>query len=491
MPLFFLGIDNGGTMTKSALFDMSGNEIAVCALDTPVLMPQDGWNERDMEQLWQITKQTIRGVIQKSQVDPKDIAGVGCTGHGKGLYLWGKDGRPAANAVASTDHRAFDIAERLKEEGITARAAEKTLQELRDCHPVSLLCWFKENNPEVYQNIGWVFEAKDYIRFRLTGEAFAEMTDYSGTGLMNLHTCAFDRELLELYGLDEIYDSLPPLKASCELCGKVTKEVADETGLNPGTPVCGGMFDIDACAVAMDVLDEEKVCVITGTWSINEYVARAPVYGNKTTLNSLFCVPGLYLIEESSPTSAGNLDWLMDVLHKGKDYDSVNVAVEGIAPEDSNVIFLPYLYGTNCSVSKGAFLNLTNKTTEAQMLRAVYEGVAFSHKMHVDRLLALREKPISIRIAGGAVKSDVWLQIFADVLNIPLEVVSTDELGTLGAAMAAAVCAGVYRDYPEAAKSMVNCRKTIFPNPSRKESYHKKYVAFTSVIDALSQVYGG
>lgn len=488
MHTYFLGIDNGGTMTKSALFDQSGREVAVFALDTPVLMPQDGWNERDMDELWETTCRTIRGVIKKSGVDPAAILGIGCTGHGKGLYLWGKDHKPAANAIASTDHRAIEVAQRFKKEGITEAAAAKTLQPLRDVHPVCLLRWFKENREDVYRNIQFVFEAKDYIRFRLTGEAYAEATDYSGTGLMDLHKAAFDRELLKLYGIEEVYDALPPLKNSTDLCGCITEEVAVKTGLAAGTPVCGGMFDIDACAVAMDVTTEEKLCVITGTWSINEYISTSPVSGNGSTLNSLFCIPGYYLIEESSPTSAGNLGWLMELKQEKKNYDRVNECIEALGPDDSDVIFLPFLYGSNTAISKGAFLNLTYKTSDAELYRAVFEGVAFSHKMHVDRLLELRQKPSAIRIAGGAANSQAWLHIFADVLNMPLEVVSTQELGTLGAAMAAAVCAGVYADYAHAAKQMVSYKQTIYPNKERVEIYQRKYAIYRRLIRGLEEV---
>lgn len=485
MAHYFLGIDNGGTMTKSAIFDDCGNQIAVYALDTPVLMPRDGWCERDMNQLWEITCRTIRGALSQSGLNPKDIAGVGCTGHGKGLYLWGKDGSSATNAVASTDHRAAEVADCFARTGVTEKAAEKTLQRLRDVHPVSLLRWFKENQKDVYDNIGWIFEAKDYIRFRLTGEAYAEMTDYSGTGLMNLHTAQFDRELLELYGIPEVYEALPPLRVSTDLCGRISEQVAAQTGLLAGTPVCGGMFDIDACAVAMDVLTEEKLCVITGTWSINEYISKQPVFGSKTTLNSLFCVPGYYLIEESSPTSAGNLGWVMEQLKQKKNYALVNSAVQDLDPAETDVIFLPFLYGSNTDVTKAAYLNLSNGTTEGELFRAVYEGVAYSHKMHVDRLLALRQRPDAIRIAGGATNSDVWLQLFADVLGIPLEVVGAQELGTLGAAMAASVCAGVYRDYEDAAEHMVSCGKTIYPNVQRTAVYERKYAAYLEMIEAL------
>ena len=196
------------------------------------------------------------------------------------------------------------------------RAREKTLQNVIECQPAPLLAWLKENEPEAYANIKWVFEAKDYIRFMLTGEACAEETDYSGTSLMNLLTRDFDEELLRLWGLEEIKDCLPPLRHSFENCGRITAKAARASGLIEGTPVCGGMFDIDACAIAMDVSSPQKLCAITGTWSINEYISSVPVPADSSTLNSLFCIPGYYLIEESSPTSAGNLEWVIDNFFK-------------------------------------------------------------------------------------------------------------------------------------------------------------------------------
>jgi L-xylulokinase len=165
---------------------------------------------------------------------------------------------------------------------------QKTFQKILACQPVSLLRWLKDNRPGVLEKVRWIFEVKDYIRFRLTGEAFAEVTDYSGSNLMNIRDVRFDKELLEAFGLGDLIDRLPPIKYSTERCGTISPAAARETGLREGTPVAGGMFDIDACAVAMDVTDEENLCVIAGTWSINEYISTAPVLNKSVMMNSLF-----------------------------------------------------------------------------------------------------------------------------------------------------------------------------------------------------------
>ncbi len=495
--LYFMGIDNGGTNTKAAVFDQNGNEIAASSQNTPLLVPREGFNERDMQELWKATATAIRGAIEKSGVCSSEIVGVGCTGHGKGLYLWGKDDRPAYHAVASTDRRGVEYVEKWYADGTARQAEALSLQPVGESQPVAILAWIKEHRPEVFQNIRWIFEAKDFIRFMLTGKAMAEVTDYSGTGFMNLHTKSYDRALLELFGLNAIFEALPPLCQSYDLCGTVTEAAARDTGLSVGTPVCGGMFDIDACAIAMDISTPNRLCMITGTWSINEYISKTPVYPALTTRNSLFCIPGYYLIEQSSPTSSGNLEWFINNfipeavnsdIDKKQLYRQIDGEVDALLPQDSNILFLPFLYGTydeKCASS--AFVGMTNYHTRGHMLRAIFEGVCFSHLHHIEALLQHRTTPEAIRMTGGAANSSVWVQMFADIIGMPIEVVKTKEPGALGCAMAAAVAAGVYSDYESAAENMVRVSATFVPRKENADIYRKKYERYCRLITLLGQ----
>lgn len=492
---YLLGIDNGGTMIKAAMFDETGRQIALASKEAPLSTPHTGWNERDMEELWQTNTECVRQVMASSGVSARQVAGIGCCGHGKGLYLWGKDGHPAYAGIASSDNRASQIVARWTADGTVDRAREQTLQPVIACQPVALLRWLKENDPPVLKRTQWIFECKDYIRFRLTGRATAEETDYSGTCLMDLTARRFDRELLGIFGLEELYDCLPPLCGAWEQCGGVSEEAAAQLGLEPGTPVCGGMFDIDACAVAMGVTEPEQLCMITGTWSINEYPSPAPVRPDGTTHNTLFCLPDIYLIEESSPTSAGNLDWFLNnflreekVRAKAEGhsiYDRINRIVRELPPEASDVLFLPFLYGSNAEAASAAFVGLSNSHGQEHLLRAIYEGVVFSHRMHLENLLQYREKPRTIRLAGGAVRSAVWVQMFADILQYPIEVVDVDELGAQGCAMAAAVAAGIYADPREAINAMVPPVRTVLPDVSTAKVYQEKYLRYLRLAARL------
>jgi L-xylulokinase len=500
MTAYFVGVDNGGTLTKAVVFDDQGRDVAGASRKVPMLMPQPGFTERDMEVLWRANCEAIAEAVALSRVPPAEIRGVAITGHGKGLYLWGKDGRPAYHGIVSTDSRAWEYPERWERDGTAARVFPRTCQRILACQPVSLLRWLEDHRPGVVERTRWIFEVKDYIRFRLTGEAWAEVTDYSGSSLMNLRTASFDRELLAEYGLAHVQDKLPPVRYSTDLCGAVTPEAAALTGLLAGTPVAGGMFDIDACAVAVDVTDEENLCVIAGTWSINEYISRQPVENRSVMMNSLFCLPGYYLVEECSPTSASNYDWFLGLFLQGEQaeadrkgiplYEHASQLAAAVPPDGQHIVFLPYIYGGNDDPqARACFVGLDASHTRPQVVRAVLEGIAFCHMAHVEKLLANRERTRAVRLAGGVANSALWSQIFADVFGLPVETVTAKELGTLGAAMAAAVAAGVYPDLKVAAARMVKLGARYEPDPAAGAIYRKKYAAYRRVAAALGGVW--
>jgi L-xylulokinase len=423
---------------------------------------------------------------------PEDIASVAVCGHGKGLYLWGKIQKPVRKGILSTDNRAWEYTKGWREDGTEAKVFTLACQHIMPCQPVALLAWLRDHEPDVLEETEWIFECKDYIRFRLTGEARAERSDYSGANFINLHTGAYDPELLALFGLMDCMDKLPPLAGATDLCGCITGEVAKRTGLKPGTPVAGGAFDIDACAAAVNVVDEAHICMNTGTWSINEYLCRRPVINGSVLMNSFFCIPPYYLVEECSPTGAGNNAWFINNLlpelqRQGNVYETMNQWVESIAPTDFCPVFLPFLLASNVYPNaKGGFIGLSSYHTRAHLVRSVYEGVVFSHRYHLEKLLRNKETATaSIRLAGGIARSTVWTQMFADVMQLPVEVVEVNETGALGCAIIGSVAVGDYENITAAAKTMCRVAPAVKPNASLRETYDKKYRLYLRTIEAL------
>ena len=174
----------------------------------------------------------------------------------------------------------------------------------------------------------------------------------------------------------------------------------------------------------------------------------------------------------------------------GSVYDLTNEWVSSIEPQDNNIIFLPFLNGSNeDALAKGTFIGLTAYHDKKHMLRAVYEGIVFSHMTHVNKLLQNRNVPETIRLSGGAANSDVWVQIFADTLQIPVDVIEDKELGAQGAAIAAGIAVGIYDGYEDGIKRTVHITKTIYPRKEYKEIYQKKYQTYRRVIESLGSVW--
>jgi len=500
MPRYLLGTDNGGTVSKAALFTADGEEIAVASRKTEMSTPRPGHTERDTEKLWQATAEAIRAVIGQSGVNPEDITGVACAGHGNGLYLVDKAGKPVRPGIISTDNRANNYIARWIEQGVHKKVRPKTMQSLWAAQPNALLAWLRDHEPEVMQKAGWALMCKDYIRFRLCGRIHAELTDWSGTSLMNVGTGEYDHEVLEAFGIAEMRDLLPPIVRSEEVCGQVTAEAAAETGLAQGTPVAGGLFDIDACGLASGLIDETQMCMVAGTWSCNQYISRKPVVSERIFMTSRYCIPDYFLMLEASPTSASNLEWFVTQFFEAEGkaarqqdrsvYDVVNELVEGTRPDEANIVFLPFLFGSNAAPdAKASFVGLSSYHTRAHLLRAIYEGVVFGHKAHVDRLLQARELSGPIRLTGGAARSEVWVQVFADVFQAPVEIPAGTELGALGAAICAAVAAGVFPDYAAACEAMVEISRVQEPKAANKNVYAAKYERYQKVLAALEPVW--
>ncbi len=494
MAHYFVGVDNGGTMSKAAVFAADGRELASAGRPVEILSPHPDWSERNMEAMWLGTAAAIREAIEKSGVDASEIAGVACTGHGNGLYLIDAEGRPVRNGINSMDGRAAAIIADWKARGIDQQALPKITQCIWPAQPNALLAWLREHEPETLARASSLLMAKDYIRYCLTGRIAMELTDMSATSLMNVVTESYDDSVLELFGIPEMKRLFPPLVKTADVCGSVTAEAAALTGLKIGTPVAGGMFDIDACGLASGCIDEAALVMVAGTWGNNQYIAQQPLIDKDLFMTTCYSIPGWYLMLEGSPTGAGNLEWFAaeflsekKTMLKGQSlwqWADATVAERPVCEADP--LFLPFLYGSNVGAGfKSCILGMDHRMTRNDVMRAVYEGCIFSHNYHLNRLCKFRPRPDVIRLTGGASKSAVWVQMFADVFQIPVEVPAGSELGALGAAIAAAVASGVYASWAQAVQAMTRVAQRYEPEPAKAPVYAARYQRYCAAIEAL------
>ena len=501
MSEYLLGIDNGNTISKAAIFDLQGREIQVTSRQVKSDFPHKGWTERSMDELWQSTATTIKEALSKSGIKPEHIIGIGTTGHGNGLYLIDKEGRPARAGIQSLDTRAADIIDSWTSNNLHDHVFPFTTQAFWPAQPNALLAWIKQNEPQVYQRIGAVLMVKDYIKYCLTGEITSDYTDMSGTSLMDVRNKCYSEELLNLYGLEDIRSALPTLVQSFEIAGRVTPDAARATGLAVGTPVVGGLFDVDASALGAGVSQPGQVCIIAGTWSINEIVTSDPIVDPALFMTSIYTVPDLWLTIEASATSATNLEWFVtqfcaeekaEADKRGISvYDVCSEIVDSLPPGSSDIIFHPFLFGSNVQASaRSGFYGIAGWHTKAHMLRSLYEGVVYGHLSHFEKLRDGGGSGNHIdvaRLSGGGAHSPVWTQMFADTLQLPMEVPDGIEIGARGAALSAGIGVGVYKDHADAVATAVKVKRRQEPNPDATPLYLARYTEYKRLVECMRE----
>ncbi len=486
---YLLGLDAGNTVIKAVLFDLDGRQIAAHGIDGATHKPAAGMVERSVPELWDNAKLAIAQCIASSGVDPRQIVAIGTAGHGNGLYLLDRDQQPMLG-IQSLDSRAAPLAEAL-DRAVGAELHGICLQRPWPSQTPVLLAWLKQNRPELYREAGTLLFAKDVITWRLTGRAVSEISDMSGAGLTRMPEAAYDRELMALYSLEDAMDLLPPLLQPSDVAGTVTAEAAAATGLAAGTPVVAGLFDVVASAMGSGAAMPGVASVVAGSWSINQVFSRQPVRDERVFMVAAYG-EGRFANMENSATSAANLEWYVRTLverggHHDDPFGMVNALVGNVAPSHDNPLYQPFLYGGRLGAQyRASFFGLAGWHGEGHLLRALFEGVVFEHRRHVGVLADAGVSMGQAVLSGGGARSAHWPQIFADGLNVSVTVAEARETGALGAAMMAAIGAGIYGDEIEAARAMTRAARTFVPDPGMRTHYDRRY-AIWSDLNAASR----
>jgi L-xylulokinase len=495
MSKYLLGIDNGNTVCKATLFDNKGRVICSVSNKVNTVYPQIGWSERNIDELWKANAKNIKSIIHKSGINSHDIAGIGNTGHGNGLYLLDTVGKPILG-IQSLDTRAGNLVNDWQSRGLQKQVYPYTQQQFWASQTNALLAWFKLNKPQIFDNIGTVLLCKDLINYLLTQEIATDYSDISATNLLNIHTQKYDDDLLNIYQLKDIRAALPPIFQSHDIIGKISKTAAKQTGLAVGTPVIAGMLDVDASMIGSGVVKPNEVGVVVGTWSVNGLISTKPLDNPNLAMTALFAKPNLYLTLEASATSITNLEWFINQFcteerrkAKKMGISTHEICDDLVSKTDRHLalIFHPFLHGSNVqSNARAGFYGLGGWHTKADMLRAIYEGIVFGHLNHIDKLWESGEVDIkTVRLTGGGSRSPVLSQMFADVLNSRIEVPSTAETGTWGVAIAAGIATGIFKNYEEAIQETVSVGKTYSPKLDNHTIFQQKYHIFQNLTSTM------
>lgn len=452
-----------------------------------------------MDTDWRETAGAIKDVIAKAGVSPGAIKAVGIGGKGVGCCFVDSNVRPLRNAILWNDARAVPLMEEWIASGVMDEIFEISGNWLMPGDMGLLLPWLAENEPEMLERTSTLLLPTGWIAYKLTGNLHFNRADvYSQLDIVK---GTYSDRILELEGIAKFRHVFPELGEPWDVMGEVTPQAAAETGLASGTPVVLLGWDVVSCTMGVGAIEEGQANIILGTAGVIEAVLRQPAFTPKRMgLQSIHAVPERWTQLIAPMTATPHVDWWVDAMGgvdaqrakaEGRGlFDRLDEEVAKIPVGSGGVVFHPYMAATgerapfHDAYAKANFFGLGLHSDRYHMLRALYEGIAFSNRHCLD---AYTVKVSDVRLSGGGSKSPVWSQIFADVLNMTVSIPSGTELGAKGAAWNAAFAVGLFSDREEAVHSFCQVSRVYEPSPRAAAQYAELYELYKDMVPRLHE----
>ncbi len=485
---YLLGLDVSTTGAKALLID--GNGVVVSSATNPLALstPRPLWSEQNPADWWDGIAASIRAALAEAGADGEDIAAIGLTGQMHGLVLLDAADEALRPAILWNDQRTGAQCDEIRARVGKERLIQITGNDALTGFTAPKILWVQENEPEVFARTRHILLPKDYIRLRLTGEYGMDRAGGSGTQLFDLKARSWSSEIVE--ALEIPAEWLPLTYEGPEVTGWVTAVAAAATGLKAGTPVVGGGGDQAAQAVGVGAVEPGIVALTLGTSGVVFAATDAPLVQPEGRLHA-FChaAPNKWHFMGVMLSAAGSLQWYRDQLVPGIDFSDLVNEAAAAPPGSEGLFFLPYLTGERTPhpdpLARGGWIGLTVRHTRPHLTRSVLEGVAFGIK---DSFTLIQEAGLGeirqVRISGGGAKSPLWRQIMADVLGAELVTVNTTEGAAFGAALLAAVGAGLFESVTAACEATIQLTGSTQPG-DQSDVYPPYYARYRALYPAL------
>lgn len=478
---YYIGIDLGTSSCKGILTDNKGNIVAQSNNAYPVLYPNDGWTEQNPED-WLCACQKVLKELSFGR--ESNVKGISFGGQMHGLVVLDANDNVIRPCILWNDGRTEQQTAFLNGNVGKTRLSTLTGNIAFAGFTAPKILWIKENEPNNFKRIAKIMLPKDYLAYKLTGVFSTDYSDASGTLLLDVKNKCWSAEMCEICGVRQRW--LPKLYESYEVVGKILPKY----GL-PNAVVCAGAGDNAAAAIGTGCVHNGDCNISLGT-SGTVFVCQNNFFVDKNNaLHSFAHANGKWHLMGCILSAASARKWWLEEILGSANYNSNEQEIANAT--DSDVIFLPYLSGErsphNDVNAKGAFVGLTAITTRAQMSKAVMEGVAFALKDCIEVAKCNGVNVDKITICGGGAKSNIWKQIVANVLNVEVVALQTEQGPSYGAAILAMVGAQEYKTIEEATSHLIRRKASFLPNASQVAFYKTKYEKFTKLYPVLKDIF--
>ena len=482
----FLGIDIGTTSAKTLLMAEDGTVLQTASREYPLSQPHNGWAEQSPSLWWDATVATVREVLENR--DAASVRAVGLTGQMHGLVCLDAADEVLRPAILWCDQRTTAECDEITATIGAERLIALTSNPALTGFTAPKILWIRNNEPQIYARIRKMMLPKDYIRFKLTGENASDLSDASGTGLLNVAERKWSEEVISELGIDA--SALGRLYESSEITGTVSRLVAELTGIPAGTPVVAGAGDNAAAAVGTGVTRDGESFVTIGTSGVVfTHAAQMNLQFDRRIHTFCSAVTGEWHVMGVTLAAGQSLKWFRDNFAPQTSYAQLDELAAGVKIGADGLIFLPYLNGERsphlAPDCRGAFVGLSGVHGVAELARAVMEGVVYSLCDCRDVMAEMGASLASITACGGGGSSAFWRQMLADAFGASVRTAQTSEGPALGAAMLAAVGVGAYENVPQACATIINYENTIEPSAVAGREYARVHARYKQLYPAL------
>ncbi len=511
---YILTHDLGTSGNKAVLFDLNLNVISQTKIEYPLFYPKSGWAEQRPADYWEAVKKATNILIKENTIDNNEIIALVFDCQMNCTIPIDKNGNPLMNSISWLDTRAAPLTRKYSKGviKISGYGLKKILMFLKITggapgfngkDPISHLLWMKEKQPEIYEKTFKFLSVKDFLIFKCTQNAITSKDLGNTSWLMDSNPGKFEwsDKILNKFGIDK--EKLPKIKNTTDIAGELTDDASKELNLKSGTPIFVSSGDLTSAALGSGGIEENEliVCLGTADWIGAHTSKRLKDLAHYT--GCISSAQGNYLCISKQETGASCLDWLIHQmfspeLEKYKEnlnelYSELNSIVKNTDVGSKNLIFTPWMFGERSPINdpdvRGGFYNLSLEHTRNEILRSVYEGVAYNIKWALIYIEKLVGKSDEIKCIGGGAKSDIWCQILADILERKIIQTDLPDLAAAkGSAIISMVALGIIKNFSEATQ-LIKVRKTFTPNTANEKVYNKLFNEYRNIYKKNKEMF--